>query len=71
MMKAFFQAIGLWNIFQKGFNKLAEYAKLLSSAIKELERNKRLDCTAFHYLSTKIQLHIAKKFIHTKTAKNV
>ena len=63
-----FQTIGVWNIVQTGFTELAEGTKLLSSAIKELERNKQLNRIALHYLSTKVLLHVVKKFTHAKTA---
>ena len=43
--------------------------KSQSDAIKELERNRQLDCKPFYYLNTQIQLHVTKKFIHVKKAK--
>ena len=46
-----------------------EGIELSSDAVKELERNRQLDCKAMYYLNTQVQLHVAKKFIHAKSAK--
>ena len=68
-MKNFFHNIGVWNIVETGYTEPVEGIELSSDAVKELERNRQLDCKAMYYLNTQVQLHVAKKFIHAKSAK--
>ncbi|XP_071907816.1 uncharacterized protein [Coffea arabica] len=68
-MKNFFQNIGVWNIVETGYTEPIEGKELSSDAVKELEKNRQLDCKAMYYLNTQVQLHVAKKFIHAKSAK--
>ncbi|XP_027151836.1 uncharacterized protein LOC113751887 [Coffea eugenioides] len=68
-MKNLFQNIGVWNIVETGYTKPVAGIELSSDAVKELERNRQLDYKAMYYLNTQVQLHVAKKFIHAKSAK--
>ena len=67
-MKRFFHVIGIWDIVEKGFMEPKASSKSSNDLIKELKRNRQLDCKTFNYLNTQIQLHVANKFIHAKTA---
>ena len=69
MMKNFFKNIRVLNIIQKGFMEPIEGTELSRDAVEQLERNRQLNYKALYYLHTQVQLHVAKKFIHVKTAK--
>ena len=58
-MKDFFKDIGVWNIIQKGFTEPLTGTELSIDAIKQLERNRQLNCKTLYYL------------IDVKTAKEV
>ena len=69
MIKDFFKNIGVWNIIQKGFTEPIASTELSSDAIQQLKKNEQLNYKALYYLYTQVQLHVVKKFIHVKTAK--
>ena len=65
----FYQKIRIWNIIQKGFTESIADTELSSDAVKQLRKNRQLNCKTFYYFSTQIQLHVVKKFIHVNTLK--
>ena len=69
MMNDFFKDIGVWNIIQKGFTKPIAGIELSNDAVQQLKRNRQLNYKALYYLSIQVQLHVVKKFIHVKIAK--
>ena len=66
LMKTFFQTNRVWDIVQTGFIEPIEDTELSINIIQELERNIQLDRKALHYFSTKVQLHVLKKFMRVK-----
>ena len=66
MIKKFFKDIGVWNTFQKGFTGPIGGKKLSNDTVKQLQRNKYLNCKTCYYLSTQVQLHVVKNFILVK-----
>nr|XP_016486303.1 PREDICTED: uncharacterized protein LOC107806627 [Nicotiana tabacum] len=68
-MKNIFKAIGLWSTIDEGFEEPSKGATLTGDITTKLEKKRHLDYKARYYLAIKVELHVSKKYLHTKSSK--